>query len=93
MSEAPQPVSPPKTVVVAAMPESKPWTQSLGIIGPLVSVLAVLGGFVGVSVSPADVDIVVNAVTSGIAAVGALLGVIGRATATTKVVAPSSAKK
>lgn len=81
----------PKTVVVAAMPETKSWTKSLGIMSPLIGVIVAVAALFGIVISPADIDAVVGGVGVATTIVTQILGLLGRATATKAVGAPGSA--
>lgn len=71
------------------MYDTKPWYLSKGILGPLVTVLALIAGAFGVKIDPATqgliVDQVSGAITAVVALVGALVGIYGRITATTTI--------
>lgn len=81
----------PKTVVVAAMPESKSWTKSLGVMSPLIGIVVAVAALFGIVISPSDIDAIVGGAGVAIAIVTQLLGLLGRATASKAVSAPGKA--
>lgn len=65
---------------------TKPWWSASGIVGPLVSVLAmILTAVFGLEISPETQAIIVNNLVAGIGAIvtlfGAIVGIWGRARA------------
>ena len=65
---------------------TKSWYASKGIIGPIITLIALLGGFFGVDIDVDTQAVIVDEITaaaSAIAAVfGAAVGIWGRVTAT-----------
>lgn len=83
----------PKTVVVAAMPETKSWTKSLGILAPLAGIVAAVAALFGIVISPDDINTIIAAGGLVVTIVTQVLGAVGRATAAKSVTAPGSATK
>lgn len=69
--------------------ETKPWYLSKGILGPIVTVIALAASLLGYQIDAATqavvVDQVVLAITTGTAVVGAIVGAWGRVVATKKI--------
>lgn len=63
-------------------PLTKPWWQSRGVVGPIVAILAVAGGWLGVDVDASTqayvIDQTIAAVSAAGVLVGAVMGIIGR---------------
>jgi len=70
----------------APVPDTKPWYTSKGTIGAIVAVLALGLGMAGYQISPEMQSEVVQAVFNVIALAGALVGLVGRLTASKRVV-------
>jgi hypothetical protein len=66
--------------------DTKPWWSSKGTIGAIVAVLALGLGMAGYQISPEMQSEVVQAVFNVIALAGALVGLVGRLTASKRVV-------
>lgn len=81
----------PNTVVVVAMPETKSWMKSLGIMSPLIGVVVAVAALFGIVISPTDIDAIVGGAGIAIGIVTQILGLLGRATATKTVSAPGKA--
>ena len=80
------------------MDQSKPWFQSIGVWGGLVSMFAGVIGLFGYHMSPDDVANVSKALAQGaqllssiVAVVGGIIAVYGRVVATKKIAAPPAA--
>lgn len=67
-------------------PLTKWWWQSRGVVGPLVAILAVGGGWLGVDVDAATQGYLVDQTVAGLTALGvlagAVTGIVGRLRAT-----------
>lgn len=65
---------------------TKPWYASKGIIGPIVTIAALVAGFFGIDIDTQTqavvVDELVAAASAIVAVVGAIVGIWGRVTAT-----------
>jgi hypothetical protein len=70
----------------APVSDTKPWWASKGTIGAIVAVLALGLGMAGYQISPEMQSEVVQAVFNVIALAGALVGLVGRLTASKRVV-------
>lgn len=66
--------------------DTKPWYASKGTIGAIVAVLALGLGMAGYQVSPEMQSEMVQAVLNVVALAGALVGLVGRLTASKRVV-------
>lgn len=71
------------------MTDVKPWYLSKGVLGPLVTVLALAAGLFGIKIDEATqaliVDQATGAITAAVALIGALVGIYGRVTATSQI--------
>ncbi|WP_201353807.1 hypothetical protein [Hydrogenimonas urashimensis] len=67
------------------MTYEKPWYQSKGVWGGIVSILAIVLGVFGYTVSPEDQQAIVVALTSVGATVGSVVAIYGRIKATKRV--------
>jgi hypothetical protein len=71
------------------MEETKNWWQSKGVLGGIVSLIALVVGAFGYSVSPEDQAAVVAVMAVLVSAGGTLVGIIGRVKATKIIGKPS----
>lgn len=69
-----------------AASDTKPWWASKGTIGAIVAVLALGLGMAGYQISPEMQSEMVQAVLNVVALAGALVGLVGRLTASKRVV-------
>ncbi len=60
----------------------KPWYASVGVIGPLVSILSLIMGAIGYQVSAEDQEAIVAIISGLISLLGAAFGIYGRVRAT-----------
>jgi len=67
--------------------DTKVWYQSKTMWGGIVAVLAGIAGVLGYSFGDAEQSLVVDGIIAAVGAVGGILAVFGRATATTELTA------
>lgn len=67
------------------MESSKPWYLSRTVWASLVTVAAAIGGLMGMSIGASDQALVTEALLQIVAAVGGVIAVLGRLTATEKI--------
>ena len=80
------PVRAAEPVAAPAPSDTKPWWASKGTIGAIVAVLALGLGMAGYQVSEDMQSEIVQAVLNVVALAGALVGLVGRLTASKRVV-------
>lgn len=67
------------------MNTSKKWYQSKGIWGALITVIAVIAGGFGYSISPEEQESLVVMITSIVSGIGGLIAFVGRKKAEAKI--------
>lgn len=67
------------------MESSKPWYLSRTVWASLVTVAAALGGLMGMSIASSDQALMTEAVLQIVTAVGGVIAVLGRLSATEKI--------
>jgi hypothetical protein len=87
INDGPPPAQVQLPVRAAPVPsDTKPWWASKGTIGAIVAVLALGLGMAGYQISPEMQGDMVQAVLNVVALAGALVGLVGRLTASKRVV-------
>ena len=67
------------------MEETKKWYESKGVLGGFVTILVIILGAFGYTISPEDQKVIIAAVSAIVATGSSLVGVYGRVKATKKI--------